>query len=375
MVPGKTYFPNLDGLRFMAAALVVADHLEQSKGNMKLPHNGDLAHWSMLGHLGVLLFFVLSGFLITYLLLEEERKVGRIHYRAFQMRRVLRIWPLYFLLVILAVLVFPSIHLMAMPDQAQEAVRANWPEKLGLYALFLPSLVPAIAGVVPHAGHLWSIGTEEHFYLLWPLLFRLIRRFRILGVVGVIIGYAVLTRFLGSPYADFLPRRDLFFAYWSQFNIDSLAIGALFALLAFKKSKLLKWLLDIRLFLVALVAVAFLMANGTLNEYVSYRTYSAIFGLLILNFAINPKVGRPLEWAPLRYLGRISYGIYIYHLAAIVLVLNVLEPLGLAMDLVTYPLVFALAIGVAALSHRYFEAFFLKFRDRFRPGKPAQALV
>src|SRR5690606_35150023 len=80
MLSARTRFPNLDGLRFLAAALVVADHLEHSKHNLGLPHNGDLAHWSMLGHLGVLLFFVLSGFLITYLLLEEEQRTGRIHY-------------------------------------------------------------------------------------------------------------------------------------------------------------------------------------------------------------------------------------------------------------------------------------------------------
>lgn len=367
MLPTRTRFPNLDGLRFLAAALVVADHLEHSKHNLGLPHNGDLAHWSMLGHLGVLLFFVLSGFLITFLLLEEEQHTGRIRYRAFQMRRVLRIWPLYFMLVLLALFVFPAIDLLGMPGVDPQDVQARWPRKLALYLLFLPTLVPALAGAVPHAIHLWTIGTEQHFYLLWPLLLRFFRRHRLLVIAAVFVGYALVARFLASPAVAGLPGRDLLFLFWDKFRIDSMAVGAFFAVLVFQKSRVLPWLLDRRLFALLVVALPLLMGTGTLNAWFTYRVYAVLLGLLVLNLAVNPLARNALEQPPLRYLGRISYGIYIYHLAVIVLVLNVLAPLGLAKDVLTYPVVFAGTIAVAALSHRWFEGFFQRFRHRFSP--------
>lgn len=366
-----TRFPNLDGLRFMAAALVVLDHLQQHKANLGLPFLGDRWHWDRIGHLGVLLFFVLSGFLITYLLLEEERDTGRIHYGRFQMRRVLRIWPLYFLLVFLAVLVFPHWDVMAMPEEPSGSV----PRRLLLYTLFLPSLVPALAGAVPHAGHLWSIGTEVHFYFLWPALLMLVRRRRLLLVLAVILSFPVGYRLLDSSWMAWLPGQRLFFHYWGQLNVESLGCGALFALAAFYRSRVLAWLLDMRLFLAAVaatIALMFLLPHGPHT----YRACTFLFGLVILNLAINPKVGRPLEWGPLRYLGRISYGIYLYHLAVIVLVVNGLAAAGRAHDVLIYPLVFGGTIAVAALSFRFFEGFFQRLRHRFQPaGREGRAAM
>src|ERR1700741_1236659 len=96
----KIYFPNLNGLRFIAAFLVIIHHIEQIKSILHLPNYlGRIPCISKIGKFGVVLFFVLSGFLITYLLLTEENTFKKISVRQFYMRRILRIWPLYFLIV------------------------------------------------------------------------------------------------------------------------------------------------------------------------------------------------------------------------------------------------------------------------------------
>lgn len=359
-------FPNLDGLRFLAAALVVLDHLQQHRANLGLPHWGDLHHWERLGHLGVLLFFVLSGFLITFLLLEEERETGRIHYGRFQVRRVLRIWPLYFLLVVLSLYVFPALPWMDMPDAPAEAITADRPRKLLLYALFVPSLVPSLAGPVPHAGHLWTIGTEVHFYLLWPLLLLLVRKHRLWLAVAVMLSYPLGMRMLGSAWAAVaVPHQQLVLLYWSQANLESLGLGALCAILAFRGGRPLDLLLNRHLFRVAVVAAVILVLFGMPLGPRAYKVGTFLFGFIILNLAVNPAVGKPLEWEPLRYLGRISYGIYMYHLAVIVGVVNVLLAIDRVHDVLLYPLVFGVTIGVSALSFRYFEGFFQGFRKRW----------
>src|SRR5690606_32813464 len=213
------------------------------------------------------------------------------------------------MLVLLALLVFPAIDLLGMPGVDPQYVQANWPRKLALYLLFLPTLVPALAGAVPHATHLWTIGTEQHFYLLWPLLLRSFRRHRLLVIAGVFGGYALVTRFLLAPAASGLPGHDLLFLFWDKFRIDSMAVGAFFAVLTFRKSRVLPWLLDRRLFALLLVALPLAMATGTLNAWLTYRVYAVLLGLLVLNLAVNPIARTALEQPPLRYLGRISYGI------------------------------------------------------------------
>lgn len=364
----KTYFPNLDGLRFIGAALVVVDHTEHIKSMLGVTHHADLRQWHMLGHLGVLIFFVLSGFLITYLLLEEERNTGRIDFRKFQMRRVLRIWPLYFLAVGLALFVFPYFDVFAFPGVPQADVLSNRPLKLIIYALFLPSLVATLAGSLPLAGHLWTIGTEVYFYFLWPLLLRWSKRNRILMVLLVILANSVVNRTLATGTVQALPFGPTLWMYWSSLTLNSLAIGGLMALLAFRGHPWLRWVVNLPVFGVLLVLVVAGMITGTQGGAATYGVYSLAFGMLILNLAVDPKLRRVFEWNPVRYLGRISYGIYIYHVFIVVLVLNLLVPLlgsGGQLDAVVYPLVFGLTIGVAALSFRYYEGWFQRFRKHF----------
>ena len=101
-IMNKIYFQNLNGLRFFAALLVIIHHIEQMKNSLGLENNWNLPVVLVIGKLGVILFFVLSGFLITYLLLEEERYTQTISIKDFYMRRILRIWPLYFLILLIS---------------------------------------------------------------------------------------------------------------------------------------------------------------------------------------------------------------------------------------------------------------------------------
>src|SRR5262245_23508948 len=107
----KIYFPNLNGLRFIAAFLVIIHHLEQFKLTFKMDNYWNVPFIEPIGRLGVVLFFVLSGFLITYLLLAEENIKGGISIKSFYVRRILRIWPLYFLIVLLGLWILPNISI------------------------------------------------------------------------------------------------------------------------------------------------------------------------------------------------------------------------------------------------------------------------
>jgi len=167
LVGEKIYFPGLNGLRFIAAFVVVLDHIEQIKTWFGLPPAAFLADWgNATGDYAVTLFFALSGFLITYLLLAEQRQTGTIHIRKFYLRRILRIWPLYYLLVLIGFAALP-------PLIAGDYAGPRGPYTLTgllIHLLFAPNLAPFLGVVVPGISHLWTIGVEEQFYLAWPPL-------------------------------------------------------------------------------------------------------------------------------------------------------------------------------------------------------------
>jgi peptidoglycan/LPS O-acetylase OafA/YrhL len=371
----RVYFPNLNGLRFIAAFVVIIHHIEQQKSDFHLPNIFGAPAIQLFGRLGVILFFVLSGFLITYLLLEEERTTSTIGVRNFYIRRILRIWPLYFLIVILGLLILPNIHLFDVPDYDKARVWHNLFEKILLYIFFLPNLVSPLLGIVPYAAHTWSIGTEEQFYLTWPVLLKFVKKYRLTLMFIILFGYLLIARALFSSRTDFLPNKYALMGFWPTFNIDCMAIGGFFAMLLHAKSPALKFFQNKYLFYFALVFTCILIYKGayfpsiTVNNlnfpYLYKEFYSLWFGIIILNFASNREIGISLEAKPLKYLGKISYGLYMYQPIAIALAFQIALLFPQAFNVVFYTLSVALTIAMSAISYKYFETYFLKFKGKF----------
>lgn len=243
MYKQKIYFPNLNGLRFIASFLVIIHHIEQIKSISKIDNYWEAIPFvGIIGKLGVVLFFVLSGFLITYLLLAEEYFFKNISIRKFYMRRILRIWPLYFLIIFLAFFVLPNVDIFTFPGYGKDVIYSNLLLKLFLYVIFFPNLVLTLLGIVPYASHTWSIGTEEQYYLVWPIILKYFKKYRIILMLFIILSYLALGKILSTHYSDILPYKNVVKAFWSSFNIDCMAIGGIYAILLFQKSKILKLL-------------------------------------------------------------------------------------------------------------------------------------
>jgi len=371
----RIYFPNLNGLRFIAAFTVIVHHVEQQKSDFSLSNSFGNSTIQLFGELGVTLFFVLSGFLITYLLLEEERNTTTIGIRNFYVRRILRIWPLYFLIITLGLLILPNIPLFDIPDYEKATVYKNLIGKIALYIFFLPNLVSPLLGIVPYSAHTWSIGTEEQFYLTWPVLLKSIKKYRLPLMFIIIAGYLLVARALYSSRTDFLPIKEAIFEFWPTFNIDCMAIGGFFALILHTKNPLLKFFQNKYVIYFALALVILLIGNGVyfpilyINhlkfQYFYKEFYAFWFGIIILNFASNPEIPFSLEAKPLKYLGKISYGLYMYQPIGIALAFHIAVLTPGIFNPILYILSIAFTVGIAALSYKYFESYFLQFKRRF----------
>ena len=202
----------LDGLRGVACLAVFVDHVEQYAEWLSWPHVYGPA-LQALGRQGVELFFVLSGYLITYRMLAEQRDRGRVSISAFYVRRALRIWPLYYLVVFVAFALVPWL----MHHAAGTYVRDAWSwyldgipgdGRLLLYVFLLPHVAYFTAPPVLCAAHLWSIGVEEQFYLVWPWLMRLAGRRPLAMFAGVVLACFALND-LVTAYCSAIDERDL----------------------------------------------------------------------------------------------------------------------------------------------------------------------
>ncbi len=362
----KVYFPNLNGLRFLAAALVLVYHVEQMKWMSGLTN-----YWEsvpaipLIGKLGVILFFVLSGFLITYLLLVEEKRFGKIGIKDFYMRRVLRIWPLYFLILFAGLFVLPYVGLLPFPSFEGDVVYDRLPLMVVLYVFFLGNLVIPVMGIVPYVGHLWSIGTEEQFYLIWPVLVSRVKHHRMRLMVAVIGVYFAVKAVLYSPLGAVLPKISTLQGFWEAFPVSCMAIGGVYAVLLYRKSPRLSWVMRRDLFWFSTILVTCMIWLGIEVPFVHYEFYAFFFGIIILNLSSNPALGSPLENPLMNYLGKISYGLYMYHPIAIMVVMTVMDRAGIQSDIVLYAGSLLFTILIAGASYKYFEAYFLRFKNKF----------
>ena len=363
----KIYFENLNAIRFIAAALVIVHHIEQFKSQLHVPNQWDNSIILSIGKLGVILFFVLSGFLISYLLFKEQEVTSTISIKDFYIRRALRIWPLYFLVIFSAFFVFPFISFFTLTAFPKEIVWQNLEWKLVLYAFFLPNVVIPTFGVIPYASQAWSIGAEEQFYLVWPGLNKLIKNKWAL-MLSVIAGY-LLVKF--GVYHVLPAGRilDAFSTIWWSTPIDCMAIGGLFAValnessefaVAIKRvlfSKTCQWLL--------LLITAALTASSLYIPYFHYEVFAVLFGGLICSFAANPQRIFSMENAWTNQLGKISYGLYMYHSIAIVFSIRILLKTGSLHDVILYPIAFALTALIATLSYTFFEKPFIDKKAKY----------
>ncbi len=362
------YRPELDGLRGVAVLAVMAYHC----GLRRLIPGG---------FLGVDLFFVLSGFLITVLLLREQQQNGRIHLPRFYLRRVLRLAPA--LVVMLAVCCVWA-ALRTKPDRAAVIYQAAT-----LTACQSANWAACASVPMDLLGHAWSLSLEEQFYLAWPLLLVLFLRFgasrrRMAWLVVAGIAASALLRaalWLGPWPAGALAAATTLFG-----RADSLLAGCLVGLLASEgrlpRSPGSRQALRIAAAFSALflVLLGILTKNGSSFLYLGGYTVVAASAAVVIAALVNapPKLAsRLLSAPPLLWTGRISYGLYLWHFPLLSLVpklLHGLIPATHRLPALDAPVAYALAFAAAVMSYWVVERPFLRWKDRLAE-RPAFLLI
>jgi len=374
--PDRTRITQLDSLRFFAILGVLVTHEWYADPLPWIFGNLDP------GHVGVRLFFVLSGFLITGILLRCRRRTEEfgdrrsVLTRRFYARRFLRIYPLYF--AVLAVIIFVGI----------EPTRLLWPWMVTYTTNIYISVHHQWIGP---SGIFWTLAVEEQFYLIWPLLVLLVPRRWLIPLLVGMIALSPMYRLYASVHVpgDLLNGNTA--GTFTLAVFDSLGMGALIAVLADRDGA--RGSLDHRLSHIALpvggitVLVLLFIAHyhGVTANFIFGETALAlVLGWIVATASrgFTGPVGRVLEWTPISYLGRISYGIYIFHAFVPILLLWVGKRLGLEFTgeprLLNFVLVSSVTVAIAALSWRLFERpindlkRYFPYRDDRRP-EPAVA--
>lgn len=378
------YFPGLHGLRFFAALAVVVAHVELLKSYHGYSNLADNLAVYELGRIAVTFFFVLSGFLITYLLLEEKRETGTVAIRKFYVRRIFRIWPLYYLVVFLAFMVIPHVKGLAIPSTAV-AGGDHQASILTLFLLLLPQVALSLYPPFPYAEPLWSIGVEEQFYLFWPLLMARFRNVLPLAIAIAVGGMAVKAGALAYASTSRDPSR---LPFWNHFidyfyfnRFECMAIGAVGAWLVFeRKEGVLRFLFSkpVQILTYLFTAMAVFTTRG--KPILQYGLHSVLFCIVILNVAVNEGSLLKLRAPVFTLLGNISYAMYLLHEIAIGAVMHGIGVAsgtrfdGLAPNAALYAGGIIVTIGVSMLVYRFYETPFLRWKDRFAVVKSGALL-
>lgn len=373
----RVYFKNLSGLRFIAAAAVIFHHVEQYKYWAKLPNAWGNATVDALGAKAVSFFFVLSGFLITYLLMEENRRTSTIRIKDFYVRRVLRIWPVYYLVIVLCLFVVPRVF-----DLSYLGTMLYDEEFLGkaiLLFLVLPNVLRVYSPTLVGGNQLWSIGVEEQFYLIWPLLVRwFMPRLLPFLVIFIVIKLGITAGLLAAVETNDGLLLAAITRFWILLKVEQMAIGAIGAWILFHNRKKLLNMLYHRITLLISAAAVILLFTIPLHHWLINYVEAVVFLLIIINLSTNPEIKFSLENKALTKLGNISYGIYMYHTLCIVTCLYILTYFSVDQHYVLFNLLLytgsvVLTITVAFFSYEYFEKFFLNLKERFMVVKSGKA--
>jgi len=352
------HFHSFDALRFFAFLKVFFYHIP-SVGF------GWLAYFMAGGTLAVRFFFVLSGFLITFIILEEKRAQGRLNFKYFMLRRILRIWPLYYLIVAFAFCTPLILSALSIEDSG-DGYRPNF-----LYTVFFlenyVSMVKHAAPNVSPLGVIWSICVEEHFYAVWGLALCYLPIHHVPKLIAVSVPLAIVSRIIvlagGYGTLDLLTNLDLF------------AIGAVPAyLLITRRTQFEQWLLAVpawfkRLLPVIAIGAVFVdpHLHGRPHDIVAPTVLALLFSGLLAAFLCPSEVLKISDTNVFSRLGKYTYGLYLYH----VIIINVLIALftrahwptmQLPQAIPFVVLALGISIAVSMTSYVIFERPFLSLK-------------
>lgn len=359
----RRYFHTFDALRFFAFFKVFLLHLPI----VAFPWFNYLKAG---GGIGVQFFFVLSGFLITYIILEEKNRTGTLNLKNFFVRRVLRIWPLYYLMVLVAYatpyILDHFLHLSSSPE--------GYEPQLWVSLTFLENYKMMITGEHANVSPLsvmWSLCIEEHYYIVWGMLLYFIntKRLHIVIIISILLGG--VSRF--AYYQLDIPASDL------PTNIDLFAFGAIPAyMLVYHPQKLAKLLGNIslfrkRIFVLVLLVVVTICSQyaGDDGPFVLLTTLlGALFTILIAFTLPDNKMLKISDKNWLSRMGVYTYGLYLYHTLVINLLLQLFAKGGWGVDKPVYAIVFFIISLIGSLlcsvaSYHLFEKMFLRLKRYF----------
>lgn len=338
---GQARFDSLDGLRALSILGVIWFHTTATtSGGLHANH----------GWQGVSLFFAISGFLITTLLLREHSSRGQIDLRAFYIRRALRIFPLYFAVLALYALVVWWL-------ERDPVVRSEFWNNLPYFLTYTSNL---FVKPNPETGQrvifyfAWSLATEEQFYLVWPWLLTVTRTWKqSLATICALICVA----YWGA-------RTD---QAWAPVLSVPLLAGAALALLLHKERsyQLLSWVLRRKGADLVCLALVLLSIGYPGLLFLSTDLWLVLFvaSCVISN---DHALAKCLTWRPMAYLGVISYGLYMLHMLSKNVAVRVLDLWHLpASGVAVFLLTLFISVLAASLSFRYFEQPFLRLKQRF----------
>jgi len=379
----KVYFKNLDGIRFFAALMVLLQHSFGFKKGYSDTYPFLNRCFDYTGRMGVNLFFLLSGFLISYLLLVEKDTTGTISFKSFYLRRILRIWPLYLGYGLILTFLSPYVieKLGMFNDTDLPTMFLNL-----LFLLFF-SVNFQLAFVGSNRGMFeisWSVCIEEQFYVFWPWLINAFRK-KLAALLIVIFSISILARIiivfiLPLIFPTWSLEKVLLINYVLIFDKLDLFGGGLFAALLFYhkdrfqpffKALFRPWIQVMMTILAFLYAISILKPNNMFFLlFADHYVCAILFGYVLLAAVVENSIYY-LEYPLLKTLGKISFGIYLFHTAICQFVLIFFEkyighPQSRILYDLVYPFICLAATGMTAyISYTYYEMWFLKKKKKF----------
>lgn len=372
----KIFFPNLDALRFIAFLFVFFEHIMWGAIKQLPIHDKPLLLHILYtlfcnGGLGVSVFFVLSGFLITYLVLSEIELTGKIDVKAFYIRRALRIWPLYYAVLLFVFYIYPFV-------QHQLNIYQDTCANPFYYFTFLSNfdLIQisrnCFSQETMQSGVTWSVAIEEQFYLVWPLLFWIFSKSFYKYLFYAIIVIAFVFRIMNYSDASLI--------YFHTLGvIADLSVGALLAYYSLNSKRFLSFfenLKSINIYLVYFFGITFILLGEFYIKSPYYVALARFVNIVFFGFILahqNFSKVNTLKFSRLSFFsrwGKYTYGLYLLHpigsiIGTFLFKKIVVEADSFYLSFCEGILIFMITLGISYFSFHFFESYFLKLKKRF----------